>query len=36
MGNSFLTLRKKNRLRVFANRALRMIFGPDRDEVTGK
>ena len=31
-----LTLREKRRLRVFENRALRRIFGPKRDEVTGK
>jgi hypothetical protein len=31
-----LTLREKLRLRVFENRALRRIFGPKRDEVTGK
>jgi hypothetical protein len=30
-----LTLRKECRLRVFENRALRRIFGPKRDEVTG-
>jgi len=27
-------LREEHRLRVFENRALRMIFGPKRDEVT--
>jgi hypothetical protein len=31
-----LTLREENRLRVFENRILRRIFGPKRDEVTGK
>ena len=31
-----LTLRKERRLRVFENRVLRRIFGPKRDEVTGK
>jgi hypothetical protein len=31
-----LTLRKECRLRVFENRALRRIFGPKRDEVTGE
>jgi hypothetical protein len=30
-----LTLREERRLRVFENRALRRIFGPKRDEVTG-
>jgi hypothetical protein len=30
-----LTLREEHRLRVFANRVLRRIFGPKRDEVTG-
>jgi hypothetical protein len=30
-----LTLREEHRLRVFENRALRKIFGPKRDEVTG-
>jgi hypothetical protein len=30
-----VTLRKEHRLRVFENRALRRIFGPKRDEVTG-
>jgi hypothetical protein len=29
-------LREEYRLRVFENRALRRIFGPERDEVTGK
>jgi hypothetical protein len=28
-------LREEHRLRVFENRALRGIFGPKRDEVTG-
>jgi hypothetical protein len=31
-----LTLGEKHRLRVFENRVLRRIFGPKRDEVTGK
>ena len=31
-----LTLRKECRLRVFENRALRKLFGPKRDEVTGE
>jgi hypothetical protein len=30
-----LTLREGHRLRVFENRVLRRIFGPQRDEVTG-
>jgi hypothetical protein len=30
-----LTLREKHRLKVFENRALRRIFGPKRNEVTG-
>jgi hypothetical protein len=30
-----LTLRVECRLRVFANKVLRRIFGPKRDEVTG-
>jgi hypothetical protein len=30
-----LTLREEHRLRVFENRALRIIFGLKRDEVTG-
>jgi hypothetical protein len=29
-----LTLREEHRLRVFENRVLRKIFGPERDEVT--
>jgi hypothetical protein len=36
MGNLFITLSDKNRLRVFENRARRMIFGRERDEVTGE
>jgi hypothetical protein len=31
-----LTLREEHRLRVFENRALRRIFGPKRNEVTGE
>jgi hypothetical protein len=31
-----LILRKEHRLRVFANRVLRRILGPKRDEVTGE
>ena len=31
-----LTLREERRLRVFENRVLRRLFGPKRDEVTGK
>jgi len=31
-----LTLKEVCRLRVFENRALRRIFGPKRDEVTGQ
>jgi len=31
-----LTLREERRLRVFENRVLRKVFGPKRDEVTGK
>ena len=31
-----LTLREERRLRVFENRALRRVFGPERDEVTGE
>ena len=31
-----LTLREERRLRVFKNRVLRRVFGPRRDEVTGK
>jgi hypothetical protein len=30
-----LTLKKEHRLRVFENRLLRRIFGPEGDEVTG-
>jgi hypothetical protein len=32
----FLTLREEHRLRVFENRVLRRLFGPKKDEVTGK
>jgi hypothetical protein len=31
-----VTLREEHRLRVFENRVLRRIFGPQRDEVTGE
>jgi len=31
-----LTLREEHRLRTLENRALRRIFGPKRDEVTGE
>ena len=31
-----LTLTEERRLRVFENRMLRRIFGPERDEVTGE
>ena len=31
-----LTLREERRMRVFENRALRRIFGPTRDGVTGE
>jgi hypothetical protein len=31
-----LTLREECRLRVFENRVLRRIFGPERDDVTGE
>jgi hypothetical protein len=31
-----LTLKEEHRLRVFENRVLRGIFGPERDEVTGE
>jgi len=30
------TLREESRLRLFANRALKRIFGPKRDKVTGE
>jgi hypothetical protein len=33
--NWSLTLKKEYRLKVFENRALRRIFGPKSDEVTG-
>jgi hypothetical protein len=32
---SSLTLREERRVRVFENRVLRRVFGPNRDEVTG-
>ena len=31
-----LTLREEHRLRVFENRVLRRIFGPERDGLTGE
>jgi len=31
-----LTLKEERRLRVFENRVMRKIFGPKRDEVTGR
>jgi hypothetical protein len=31
-----LTLREEHRLRVFEKRVLRRMFGPKKDEVTGK
>jgi len=31
-----LTLREERRLRVFENRVLRKVFGPERNEVAGK
>jgi hypothetical protein len=31
-----LTLREEHRLSVFENRALRRVFGPKSDEVTGE
>jgi len=31
-----LTLREKHRLRTFANRVVREVFGPNRDKVTGE
>ena len=31
-----LILREERRLRVFENRVLRIVFGPERDEVTGE
>ena len=31
-----LTPREERRLRVFENRVLRTVFGPKRDEITGK
>jgi hypothetical protein len=34
-GGKFLTLKGEQRLRFFENRALKKIFGPKRDEVTG-
>jgi hypothetical protein len=34
--HKFWTLREEHRLGVFENRVLRRIFGPKRDEATGK
>jgi hypothetical protein len=31
-----VTLREESRVNMFQNRVLRKIFGPKRDEVTGK
>jgi hypothetical protein len=31
----YLTLREEHRLKVFENRVLRRILGPEREEVTG-
>jgi hypothetical protein len=31
-----LTVREEHKLRVFENRVLRRLFGPKRDEVTGR
>jgi hypothetical protein len=36
LSSFLLTLREEQRLRVFENRVLRRIFGPKRDEATGK
>jgi hypothetical protein len=30
-----MTVREKRRVKVFGNRVLRAVFGPERDEVTG-
>jgi len=35
-GTWSLTLREEIRLGVFENRVLRMIFGPERDEIMGE
>jgi len=35
-GTWSLTLREELRLRVFENRVLRMIFGPERDDIMGE
>jgi hypothetical protein len=32
----YLTVREEHKLRVFENRMLKRIFGPKRDEVTGR
>jgi hypothetical protein len=34
--NCSLKLREENRLRVFENKMLKKLFGPERDEVTGE
>jgi hypothetical protein len=34
-GSVWVTLREEHELRVFENRVLRGIFGPERDEVMG-
>jgi hypothetical protein len=34
--NFSVTLREEHRLRVFENRVLRKIFGPERDEAAGE
>jgi hypothetical protein len=31
-----ITLREEHRLKVFENRVLRIIFGPEKDEVKGE
>jgi hypothetical protein len=33
--NLSLTLREEHRLRMYKNRVLRRMFGPERDEMTG-
>jgi hypothetical protein len=32
----WLSLSEENRLKVFENRVLKRIFGPERDELTGE